>query len=98
MIAVIVAGFSIAYLYLSADIFVDILKKPIKSISWGMFFIDVGVMLVTLISYEATQGVQLEIFGVSLSVYFYAFYFVGSALIVFGARQFSRRPKINQTP
>jgi len=40
--------------------------------------------------------VQLEFFGVALSTYFYAFYFFGSALIIFGARQFSRRPKSSQ--
>ena len=91
--AVIVAAFSITYLYLSANSFVDILKRPIKMISWGLFCIDAGVLLVTVISYEALQGVDLNLFGISLSVFFYALYVIGSVLVIAGARKFKHSPK-----
>ena len=90
---VVVAAFSIAYLYFSANIFVDILKRPIRLISWGMLLIDFGVLLVTVISYEASQGRDLSLFNISLSVYFYVLYLVGSILVVWGARQFKHSPK-----
>ena len=95
IIAVIIAGFSIAYLYFSAEIFVNILKRPLKLISWGMFSIDLGVLLVTIISYEASQGVDLSLFSLPLSMYFYLLYIFGSILVVWGARQFKHSPKVS---
>lgn len=91
--AVILAAFAIAYLYFSANIFVNLLKRPIKLISWGMLCLDVGVLLVTLFSYEAIIGNEIRIFGYSLAVFFYVFYVAGSVLVVLGARQFKRRPQ-----
>ena len=91
--AVIIAAFSIEYLYLAANIFVDVLKRPIKMISWGMFCIDLGVLLVTIISYESIQGVDLSLFNIPLSAYFYLLYVIGSVLVIIGARQFKRSPK-----
>jgi len=91
--AVIIAAFSIAYLYFSADIFVNVLRKPLRLISWGMYCLDFGVLLVTIVSYEAANGHYLSLAGIQLGVFFYLFYVVGSVLIILGAREFKHSPK-----
>jgi len=90
---ILVAAVSIAYFYFSTDIFTDILKKPLKMISAGMFVIDLGVVLVAVIAYEASQGTDLGNFlGIPASFYFYALFFIGSFMVIFGSRKFASRP------
>ena len=90
---VLVSAVSIAYFYFSTDIFTDILKKPLKMISAGMFTIDLGVVLVAIIAYESGQGVDMGNFiGIPVSMYFYALFFIGSFMVIFGSRKFANRP------
>lgn len=91
ILAVIVGGGAIAYFYFSADIFTDILKKPLKMISAGMFAIDLGVVLIALLAYRTSVGASTDIFGISLSTCFYFLFFLGSILVIFGSRKFTRR-------
>lgn len=83
---------SIGYLYLSANIFVNVLKRPIRLVSLGMFLIDLGVLLVGVVSYQTYKGVDLTFLGISLGQYFYILYVAGSIFVILGARQFSHRP------
>lgn len=92
-VAVICGVLSATYFYLSAGIFMNVLRKQLRLISTGVFFIAAGVLLAAFISYEASLGVTIIFFGVPLSVFFYLFYIVGSITIALGARQFTTHPK-----
>ncbi len=83
---------SATYLYRSADIFVSILKRPLKFISTGIMTIAACVLLAAFLSFEAQLGVSFVYFGIPLQVVFFLLYIVGSILIFLGARQFTRRP------
>lgn len=87
---------AIGYLYFSADIFVNILKRPLKLISWGMLFIDAGVVCVGLLAYGSAQGMDLVWNGVPLSLSFYLLYTVGFVMIVIGAGKFASKPRLSQ--
>lgn len=90
--AVICGVLSAAYFYDSTDIFVNILKKPLRSISIGMFVIAIGVLLAAVMTYESKFGVNtLTFLGIQLQVFFYSLYIVGSAFIFVGARKFAYR-------
>jgi membrane protein implicated in regulation of membrane protease activity len=54
--------------------------------------IAAGVLLAAFLSFEGQLGVSLVYFGIPLQVVFFLLYIVGSILIFFGARQFTRRP------
>ena len=84
---------SATYLYRSADIFVTILKRPLKFISSGIMTIAAGVLLAAFLSYESQLGREFVYFGVPLQAVFFLLYIVGSILIFYGARQFTHRPK-----
>jgi hypothetical protein len=88
---------SATYLYRSADIFVTILKRPLKYISSGIMTIAAGVLLAAFLSYESQLGVSFVYFGIPLQAVFFLLYIVGSILIFIGARQFSLRPKQKST-
>ena len=93
ILAVLIGGGAISYFYFSADIFTDILKKPLKMISIGMLAIDLGVVLMVFIAYESSQGAtDLSFLGAPLSAYFYFLYFIGSLMVIFGSRKFTHRP------
>jgi len=79
------------YFYFSADIFADILKRPLKMISGGMLAINLGIFLIAYITLESNKGVQVDFVGIPLSTAFYILYFVGAFMIIFGSRKFSRR-------
>jgi C4-dicarboxylate transporter len=91
-IAVICGMVSAGYLYQSADIFVNLLRKPLRLISSGMLVITAGVLLAAFISYESQLGVVYLVYGVPISAFFYVFYIIGSVLILLGARQFTYHP------
>jgi hypothetical protein len=95
ILAVIIGGGAIAYFYFSADIFTDILKKPLRMISAGMFAIDLGVVVVAFITYESSRGVDINLLGVPLSTCFYILYFIGSIGVILGSRKFARRTEQN---
>ena len=84
---------SATYLYRSADIFVSILKRPLKFISSGIMIITAGVLLAAFISYEGQFGHTFVYFGIPLQVVFFLLYIVGSVLVFLGARQFTHHPK-----
>ena len=87
-----IVAISVGYLYLSANIFVNALKKPIRLVSLGMFLIDLGVLLVGVVSYQTFLGSDFMFLDISLSQYFYVLYVAGSMFVIMGARQFSHRP------
>jgi len=89
--AILVGVVSIAYFYFSADIFVDVLKRPLQMISVGMLVINLAVALVVFIAYESSKETSIYFLGMPLSTHFYIFYFLGSSMIVFGSRKFSKR-------
>ncbi|MDE1975008.1 MAG: hypothetical protein KGI49_00655 [Patescibacteria group bacterium] len=92
IVAFIGAG-AIAYFYMSADIFADVLKRPLRIVSMGMLSIDIGVLAVALVTYQSITGGSLAVYGVPLSWSFYIFYGLGSALIIAGSSKFARKPK-----
>lgn len=92
ILALLIGGGAIVYFYFSADIFTDILKKPLKIISVGMLAIDLSVVMVVFISYESSRGVDIAFFGIPLSMAFYVLYFIGAITIIFGSRKFTHRP------
>jgi hypothetical protein len=92
ILTVLVGGGAIIYFYFSADIFTDILKRPLKMISVGMFAIDLGVIMVALIAYESSNGVSIGFLGIPLSTFFYVLYFLGSLTVILGSRKFTHRP------
>ncbi len=91
-VAVICGVVSAAYLYQSADIFVNILRKPLRLISSGMLVITAGVLLAAFISFESQIGRVFFFYNVPISAFFYVLYIIGSVLILLGARQFTYRP------
>ena len=91
-IAVITGVLAAGYLYQSADIFVNLLRKPLRLISSGMLVITGGVLLAAFISYEAQLGVAFFFYNIPISAFFYVLYIAGSVLILLGARQFTYRP------
>ncbi len=91
--AVIIGVISAAYLYVSAGIFLDLLKRPLKLISSGMFVIAIGVLLAAFISYESNLGFTVWLYGLPLQILFYLLYIIGSIMIVLGARKFTTHPK-----
>ncbi len=94
-VSVIIGIISAAYFYLSTDTFASLrlLQRPIKWIAAGIFLIAVGVLMAAFISYEEQQGLQLYFYDLPLQVFFYIIYIIGSLGILFGARQFSYRPR-----
>ncbi len=94
-VAVICGVVSATYFYSSAGIFMNLLRKPLRLISSGMFLIALGVLLAAFISYESQQGIQLYIGGVPFSAFFYILYIIGSIVIAVGARQFATHPSGN---
>jgi hypothetical protein len=90
--AIVIGGGAILYFYFEADIFMDILKRPLRMISTGMFAIDLAVVLLVFIAYQSTTGGKVDFMGIQLSTIFYALYFAGSLAIIFGARKFTYRP------
>ena len=92
ILAVLIGTASIFYFYFSTDIFSSILKLPLKLISGGMLAIDIGVILVGLMAYETSKGVNMSVLGLPLSTCFYVLYFLGSFLVIFGSSKFARRP------
>ncbi len=95
--SVIIGVVSAAYFYVSAGIFVDFLKWPIKVIAGGMFIITIGVLLAAYISYESSFGATLTLHDIPLSAFFYILYIVGSLMIAIGARGFKHRPSSKNT-
>lgn len=91
-VAAICGVVSAAYLYQSADIFVNLLRKPLRLISGGMFVITIGVLLAAFISYESQFGLAFFFYSIPISAFFYILYIIGSVLILLGARQFAYRP------
>jgi len=91
--AVIIGVVSAAYFYVSAGIFMDLLKRPLKLISSGMLVIAIGVLLAAFISYEANLGISITLYGLPLQTIFYLLYIVGSIMIAFGARKFTAHPR-----
>jgi hypothetical protein len=83
---------SATYLYQSADIFVTMLKRPLKFISAGIMTIAAGVLLAAFLSYESQLGSTFIYFGVPLQAIFFLLYIIGSIFIFVGARQFVHRP------
>jgi hypothetical protein len=83
---------SATYLYQSADIFVTMLKRPLKFISAGIMTIAAGVLLAAFISYESQLGLTFVYFGIPLQAIFFLLYITGSIFIFVGARQFVHRP------
>ncbi len=92
-VAVICGVLSATYFYLSAGIFMNLLRKPLQLISSGMFLIAIGVLLAAFISYEAQFGISLLFYDIPLSALFYILYIIGSITIAMGARQFATHPK-----
>jgi len=92
ILAVLIGGGAIVYFYFSADIFTNILKRPLKMISAGMLAIDLGVVLVAFTIYESSNGVNVNFLGMPLSTCFYVLYFLGSVMVIFGSRKFTRQP------
>ena len=90
--SVIIGVISAAYFYVSAGIFMDFLKWPIKVIAAGMFVITIGVLLAAYISYESSLGVSLLVRNIPFSAIFYVVYIVGSVMIAIGARGLKHRP------
>ena len=90
ILAILIGAAAIAYFYFSTDIFTDILKRPLKIISVGMLIINLGVILVAFMAYESSQGNDINFFGLPISTCFYALYFLGSFLVIFGSRKFTR--------
>ena len=97
ILAVLIGGAAIAYFYFSTDIFTDILKRPLKIISVGMLVINIGVILVAYTAYESSQGNSITVFGLPVSTCFYAFYFLGSFMVIFGSRKFTRHQQPTQS-
>jgi hypothetical protein len=91
-IAVICGVIAAVYFYLSTDIFMSLLKRPLKLIASGMIIMTFGVMLAQVISYESHFGVVFVAYGIPLQAFFYASYIIGSLMILWGARQFASRP------
>ncbi len=94
-VAVITGVLSATYFYLSAGIFMNLLRRPLHLISSGMFLIAIGVLLAAFISYEAQFGITILFYGIPLSVFFYILYIIGSITIALGARQFTTHPASN---
>ncbi len=93
--AVICGVLSATYFYQSAGIFMNLLRRPLRLISSGMFLIAIGVLLAAFISYESSLGVTIVLFGIPVSVFFYVLYIIGSITIAIGARQFATHPTNN---
>ena len=94
-VAVICGVVSATYFYLSAGIFMNLLRRPLRLISSGMFMIAIGVLLAAFISYESQFGLIFLLFGVPISAVFYVLYIIGSVMIAMGARQFTTHPASN---
>ena len=92
-VAVIVGVVSAAYFYVTAGIFMDLLKRPLKLISSGMFVIAIGVLLAAFISYESSIGFSAYLYGIPLQAAFYVLYIIGSVMIALGARRFTAHPR-----
>jgi hypothetical protein len=82
---------SALYLYQSADIFVALLKRPLKFIAAGIMTIAAGVLLAAFISLETQTGHTLIYLGIPLQALFFVLYIIGSIFIFLGARQFVRK-------
>ncbi|HTK33583.1 MAG TPA: hypothetical protein VL335_03540 [Candidatus Paceibacterota bacterium] len=94
-VAVICGVVSATYFYTSAGIFMNLLRKPLRLISSGMFLIAIGVLLAAFISYESQLGLELYVGNIPLSAFFYILYIIGSIVIGLGARQFATHPSGN---
>lgn len=91
--AVIIGVVSATYFYFSTAIFMDLLRRPLKLISSGMFVIAIGVLLAAFISYESSLGLTISFYGLPLQLIFYLLYIIGSVMIALGARRFTAHPK-----
>ena len=58
----------------------------------GMLAINLGVVLVAFTIYESSNGVNVNFLGMPLSTCFYVLYFLGSVMVIFGSRKFTRQP------
>jgi hypothetical protein len=56
-----------------------------------MLAIDLGVIMVSVVAYESSNGVITNFLGMSLSTCFYTLYFLGSIIIIVGSRKFTRK-------
>lgn len=91
--AVIAGVLSATYLYDTSDIFVEVLRRPLRYISLGMFVISVGILLAAVISYFSIFGATLSFVGLPLEAYFFILYIIGSIFISIGVRQFVVKPR-----
>ena len=91
-VAVMCGVLSTAYFYISTNVFMDLLKRPLKLISTGMTIMTIDVLLAAFITYESSLGMRFSFFGLPLEAIFFVFYIIGSVLIGVGARQFTHRP------
>ena len=89
--SVIIGVISAAYFYLSTDIFMDLLKRPLRIIATGMIIMTIDVLLAAFITYEQSRGIAFSFYGLPLQAIFLAFYIIGSVLIGVGARRFTHR-------
>lgn len=94
-ISVIAGVVAAVYFYLSTDIFMNLLKRPLKLISSGMIIMTIGVLMAAVISFEARTGVVFVVYDLPIEMFFYFSYIVGSIMILAGARQFVHRPKVS---
>lgn len=86
---------SAAYFYQSTDIFINLLKRPLRMISSGMIIMSLGVLLAAFLSYEAKSGLRFIVYGIPLEAVFYFMYIIGSIIILFGARKLVSHPNKN---
>ncbi len=89
ILTVLLGGAAISYFYFSVDIFMNILKKPLKMISAGMLIINVGVVLVIFLTFNDSN--EVGFYGLPLSSLFYLLYFAGSLMVIYGSRQFAHK-------
>ncbi len=91
LVSLLVGIISAIYFYLSTDIFVNILKKPLRLISSGMIVISFGILMAVFITFYQNQGQQILLFNIPTSAFIFLIYIIGSSLIFSGARQFTRK-------
>ncbi len=92
LISLIIGTSSAFYFYLSTEIFINLLQKPLKLISSGMIIISFGVLMAVFISFYQNQGYSISFMSIPISAFFFLMYIVGSLMILAGSRQFSKKP------
>lgn len=93
IVSVLAGVVAAVYFYLSTDIFMSLLQRPLKLIASGMIIMTLGVMLAAAVSFEGRAGVTFVYYGIPIEALFYLSYIVGSIMILMGARQFVKRPR-----